>query len=150
MTRIHVYEMAWKEAQVDSTGPAMTFLDALYRYWEPVILADPMFCGAAPVKAQIPSLSAGYTTASKNAAETLPPSSSAAAAAAAAAFIGNKKKQAVPGVAGSLPTLQVKLVPEKDFDAEDIVFLAEAQSKSKSTGNKRRKDTHYLGGSIKY
>jgi len=136
MTRIQVYEMAWKEAQVDSTGPSMTFLDALYRYWEPVILADPMFCGVS-VERGISVSSDGITTASENVAE-------------AAKAASKENDNVLPNVAGSLPTLKAKLVSEKDFDEDDIVFLAEVQSKAKYAGKKRRKDTHYLGGIIKY
>lgn len=142
MTRIQVYEMAWKEAQVDSTGPAMTFLDSLYRYWEPVILADPMFCGI-PAKTQSPVTGGDCATTSNSAAKT-----TATAAAAAASTTENEN---LPRhLAGSLPTMKAKLISEENFDVDDIVFVTEAQLKNKHAGKKRRKDTHYFGKIIKY
>ncbi len=130
MTRLQLYEMNWKEAQVDAEGASMTFLDSLHRYWEPVMLADPMFCGRpGQPRPQIPTGN-GATTASHSAAS------------------GSKEGGNVPssgaGVSGGIPTVKATLLPEEEFDVDDMVFVTETHRKVDRAGFKRRKDTHYL------
>jgi hypothetical protein len=132
MNRLQRYEDAWKEAQIKSNGgPAMSFLDALNRYWEPVILAHPTFCGA-PVKPEIIPFAA--TNEGSNVA------SSAAAGGAAA----KSKSGLAVGGGGGRRHGEFECVPESELGIDDMVFIAEQRLKTKRAGKKRRKDTYYL------
>ncbi len=112
----------------------MEFFDSLYRYWEPVIVANPLFCGRP---AKIPPIPGAASVASTSTA------TNAAASTTTAAATAKENERALNFLPGSLPTMKAYLVSEDDFDADDIAFLTEAEAKVERAGKKRRKDIHY-------